>query len=393
MEWLLGVIEFAVEWLGSRVATAHRPPAINTSTTPQEASPRWSGRLGLATSSSRESAMEAMENSSNITPAQGQTPTRKPHLLDCCLDLRLALRKPPPLVRHVLPGLLAGTVGLLAAPGGKGKTMLLLQLAVAMATGRPICAGLFDNLPGVVSRVTEPSRVVLLLAEESPAIATCRMHTIVSDLLQGAPDLFNAGDRDAFLDVLASNLILLPHADSGRPCLFQRNGTATALYRQLAEVSDGAALVLADPLRQLHSGDEVDSEYMTHVMSQLHKLVAGTQGAMLVAHHTSQASSVAAYGDLAQAARGSTAITDAVRCQINLSTPAEKWLADKKLQVRDRDRVLRLDVAKANNLPPIPTQLLVRERGGLLRLARRGEFAPNGMEARSLVRTSGQVPR
>ena len=48
------------------------------------------------------------------------------------LDIRQALTTPPPPPDHVLPGLLAGTVGMLAGPGGIGKTMLELQLASAL---------------------------------------------------------------------------------------------------------------------------------------------------------------------------------------------------------------------------------------------------------------------
>jgi hypothetical protein len=142
----------------------------------------------------------------------------------------------------------------------------------------------------------------------------------------------------------------------------------------LRRLCDGADLVLLDPLRQLHRGDEVDSSFMTDVMGLLHDVVAGTTGALLVAHHTSQASSVSDYGERAQAARGSTAITDSVRYQLNLSSPTTKWLIENGIRFDQPERLLRVDVAKSNYLPPVPTQLLLRGDGGILRQPRKHEL-------------------
>jgi len=304
-------------------------------------------------------------------------PAKKRHGFDLALarfPIGLSLLSDPPALSHVLPGLLVGTVGLLAAPGGKGKTMFLLQLAAAMALGRPICGGLFEFGGKDTCRRTAPSKVVVLLAEESAAIVNHRLHTILTSMmLGGSPLLPHKEDLD-LLETLQRNLVVLPCADHGRPTLFDRDGKTTWIYEQLQQLSQGANLVLLDPLRQLHNGDEIDSGYMTEVMSSLQRIVAGTSGALMVAHHTSQASSVADYGDRAQAARGSTAITDAVRFQLNLSTPTEKWLLSKGIGYADTDHLLRVDVAKANHLPPVPTQILLRGPGGVLRQAKQHEL-------------------
>ena len=285
------------------------------------------------------------------------------------IDVSL-LSAPQPL-RHVLPGLLEGTLGLFAGPGGKGKTMLLLQIAVAVAGGLPICGGLFDFGVPELRRAEGSGKVVLLLAEETAHIVSARLHAILRSMAIGdSPLLPHKADLD-MLEVLQQHLVILPCADHGRPMLLDREGRPTGLFRRLKELCEGARLVLLDPLRQLHSGDEIDAAYMTDVMSLLRSLVAGSKGAALVAHHTSQAASVADYGERAQAARGTTAITDAVRFQLNLSSASAKWLTDNGLSAVDPERLVRVDVAKANHLPPMPTQLLIRGAGGVLRMAKK----------------------
>ncbi len=93
------------------------------------------------------------------------------------LNIAHMLRNPPPPLDHVLPGLLAATVGLVVGPGAVSKTMLALQMAIAMATGTPLLGGLVG---GAGPRSAEPARVVLVLAEESAHVVWHRLHAIAS---------------------------------------------------------------------------------------------------------------------------------------------------------------------------------------------------------------------
>lgn len=281
------------------------------------------------------------------------------------LDIARALAGPAPVLQHVLPGLLEGTVGLVTASGGTGKTMLLSQLAVAMATDTPICGGLFDDDLTDVRRVRGARKVVFVAAEEPEAVMKLRLRTAVTPLLPAQSSLFGRERAHALGEQLCANLRI--HALAGnRPKLFDSAGEPTETYAQLAmEVAD-AGLIILDPLRQLHDGDENSSGYMTSVMAGLQELVANKPCALLVAHHASQAATLNGYADHASASRGTTAITDAVRWQCNLSRPSPDWLRQRGCPPAGPGGLLRVDLAKANYVQQTAGQLLARGQGGLL---------------------------
>ncbi|MGF6937111.1 Mrp family chromosome partitioning ATPase [Paraburkholderia sp. UCT70] len=97
------------------------------------------------------------------------------------LDIRLTLTTPPPTLDHVLPGLLAGSVGVVAAPGGTGKSMLLTQIALAIAAGQPVLVGAMTSCPA-----STPAKVVIFLAEETRAVMHHRLPAASSRGLRGA---------------------------------------------------------------------------------------------------------------------------------------------------------------------------------------------------------------
>lgn len=290
------------------------------------------------------------------------------------LDIRRILTTPPPKLDHVLPGLLAGTVGMLAGPGGVGKTMLELQLALAVASGTPICGGLFDDDDGMAPR--SPGRVVLVTAEESTAVLWHRLHAIVSTLF-GARQRFGIGlAPNALLDLWERNLVLFPLAGAQRVTLVNREHQSTPVNNLLRKVSEGARLVMLDPLRQFHDCDENDSAAMNAVVRITHGLAASTQAAVVFAHHTNRASGQLGMGDTAAAARGSSALTDGVRWQCNLSKPGKDAAKLHGIGEAERGRFLLVDIAKANYLPPQPTAVVERLTGGVLARVRHAAGEP-----------------
>ena len=74
------------------------------------------------------------------------------------LDLRRASTEPPAPFDFVVPGLMAGTVGALVSPGGTGKSMWALQMALSLSAG--------VDMLGLGSGVSSGQPVVFLSAED-----------------------------------------------------------------------------------------------------------------------------------------------------------------------------------------------------------------------------------
>lgn len=277
------------------------------------------------------------------------------------LDLRGLLTSAPPPLDHVLPGLLSGTVGMLAGPGGVGKTMLELQLGMALATGTPACAGLFAGLMPAAG----PAPVVLVTAEESAAVLQHRLHAIACALFEQQERFGMDLDYAEFVTRLERNLRLFAGA-SHRYALLDRELQRTSVLPDLASACEGARLVLIDPLRQFHECDENDSAAMNLMVQTLRRLAERTRAAVVFAHHATKAATLTGQGDAAGAARGSSALTDGVRWQLNLSRMSREQAQQAGIADDARGQFLLLDVAKSNYLAPQPTQRLQRLAGGVL---------------------------
>ena len=274
------------------------------------------------------------------------------------LNIRSTLDNPPPVLDFVLPGLLAGSAGTMVGSGGVGKTTLLMQVAVALSTGMPTIKDVFPT-------VGKPSRVVFIAGEESGDILRIRLHAI-GNLLTNEPvqkSLLSSAMTKHDKTLMEQNLHLVPAA--GHSVCLIKNGEPTEFYEALCQFCIGARLVIIDPLRRLHDGDENSSAAMTQVVQVLESLAKRTGAAIIVAHHMNKGAAFADASDAAAASRGSSALTDAVRWQLNLSGMTQKeakWFG----LTAEHKAYLKLDFAKTNYAAPQPTIWLKRLDGGVL---------------------------
>ncbi len=305
------------------------------------------------------------------------------------IDIRSVLTRTPPTLDHVLPGLLRGTVGMLAGPGGIGKTSLELQIAMGLATGTPVLGGLFETLG--IEVVPQPARVVLVTPEEQADVLAHKLHAVAKHLLRPVHDGGTCLSPTVFLERLASNLVLFAEDDVGSTTLLDARGRVSSGARGLLRAARGARLVILDPLRQFHAGDENDSGAMNRAVRLLRQLAARSGAAVVFAHHTSRAATQLGVSDTSGAARGSTALTDGVRWQLNLSQPTKEWakMHGKDEAVR-RHHVL-LDIPKANYLAPPSTKVLRRGPGGVLDWA--SDLSAGGASGLAAHRRQGVVRR
>ena len=276
------------------------------------------------------------------------------------LDIAQLLRTSPPVPDHVLPGLPVGALGLLVAPGGTGKTMLLLQTAVALATGKLFLNGAMGRQAGCA-----PGRVVMFAAEETVDELHRRLHQVLRQLVDAQAALGETLSQPSTLELLSSNLHIYPMAGATRLRLDGTEGSEPELAF-LREAAKGARLVVLDPLRQFHSGDENDSWVMTNLVHQCLAIATQERCAFILAHHTNKQATVTGYGDKAAASRGSAALTDAARWQLNLSELDPGLARERGIPQADAWQYVRVDLAKANYLSGQPPVVLHKGVGGVL---------------------------
>lgn len=192
-----------------------------------------------------------------------------------------------------------GKVGQLVAEGGGGKTMAMVQLAIAVATGST-WLGALD--------VASPGRVLAVLGEED------------ADEVQRR--VFNAARASRAPSPAIGMIVTMPLA--GIPCaMIERdefgNPTDAAflhwLRGYLAEPTETPwRLIIADPLSRLAGLEaEKDNAQATRFIEALESLAVKTGATVLVAHHSNQSSRGAGSKVTATSSRGVTALVDGVR--------------------------------------------------------------------------------
>uniref|UniRef100_UPI0040460506 AAA family ATPase n=1 Tax=Providencia xihuensis TaxID=3342830 RepID=UPI0040460506 len=82
------------------------------------------------------------------------------------IEIMFAFTNEPPSFDYVLPNMVAGTVGAIVAPGGVGKSMLALQLAVQIAGG-PDLLGMGELMTGHVAYLPAEDPRLVALKEKS----------------------------------------------------------------------------------------------------------------------------------------------------------------------------------------------------------------------------------
>ncbi len=257
------------------------------------------------------------------------------------IDILAAFSVEPAPIDYILPNMISGTVGALVSPGGAGKSMLTLQLALQIAGG-PDLLGLGD-LP------TGP--VVYLPAEDPPVAIHHRLHALGQHL--------TPGQRQDVADGLTIQSLI-----GAGPNLMDR-----AWFDSLRRAAQGRRLMVLDTFRRFHVEDENSSGAMAQVISRMEALAAETGCAIVFLHHASKGAAVMGAGDQQQASRGSSVLVDNIRWQAFLTGMTAQEAQSWGVEDCQRGFFVRFGVSKANYGAPFLDRWLRRHEGGVLRPA------------------------
>src|SRR5215472_14611301 len=200
-------------------------------------------------------------------------------------------------------------------------------------------------------------RVIYLSAEDSGDIIHERLYHIGSKL--------NTGQREK-----CSQWIHAEDLTKATPDLI--NGKLAEEWRkEIERLASQSRLLLLDTLRSFHSADENNSQAMAVLIGHLRAIAARTGCAIVFLHHTNKSAATSGQGDIQQASRGSSVLTDNVRWQAYLagmtSEESEK-LTNENGQLIDEDRgyYVRFGISKQNYGIPFTEKWLKRSKGGIL---------------------------
>lgn len=266
-------------------------------------------------------------------------------------------RTPPPrryLLKDCLP---VGKVGAIIAPGGTGKSQFVLQIAISIASGVPLAGGGWE--------VGESGGVLALFAEDDSEEVRRRYYYTVKSMESNpsARDLAQTLQERLFVRSMVAQDNLMTMVHPANSTVF-RTDYAERLINTVQDVPN-LKLIIIDPASRFRGGNENSAEDMTRFVEALEYVSRQTGATVLVIHHANK-SSMQGADQTQSAARGSSAFSDGLRWQINLSpmTPPEAKAHD--IPDDQRHNYLSATITKNNYAAPQPPVFLRRTDGGVL---------------------------
>jgi len=264
----------------------------------------------------------------------------------------------PASLDFVLPGMLHGTVGGLISPGGAGKSLTALQIAIQIASG-------VDTIRW--GQELKRGRVVYLAAEDPVDALHFRLHELGKQLPPAA--------REAVCDQLTIHSLV---GEKDRINLLD-----PPTEHGLLEVARGCRLLILDTLRRFHVANENDSGDMAKVVASLEHISAQTGTSVLFLHHSTKSSSLGGTVDEQQSSRGSSVLVDNVRWQGFLSGMSKAEAREMGIEPERRRFFVRFGVSKQNYGMPLDDVWFERGAGGILRVVKFEETACSQKNAKT----------
>ena len=299
-----------------------------------------------------------------VTPRQAARPAERPLELPDWFATRYAGDAPKQqfLIDGSIP---LGVVSVLAAMGDTGKGMITLDLALAIATGKPRSVSVSPEPMALGGAVRAFGTAVVITAEDDEAEVHRRLERLDPERLR-----LKQPER----------LIVVPLPNAGGPIPLVtsgRNGPeATARFHDLRDQLTGIAdlrLVVFDPLSSfIHADVNADPAASSFVTGLLAGLATETGAAVIVAHHMRKPQGnrpISTVEQARDAVRGTSALVDGVRLVYAFWPSSEEYQSGvfKTLDGKPvRNAVFQGAVVKANGTVDRTIRTYLRAPTGLL---------------------------
>lgn len=217
-----------------------------------------------------------------------------------------------------------GYVSLLVAPGGTGKSSLLLAMSLAMVTGRPLL--------GI--KVHQQCNAALLNLEDPQdeidrRLTALAIHYGLTDDDIGGRLFASPPERVVTIAGIGDDGFSVVHPDE------------KVIIERVRDENIGFLGV--DPFAESHTLEENSNPAMIKAAAAWRRVARAGNCGVILAHHVrkGQIESI-------EAARGAKALTDSARIGLLLSSMSEEEASELGVDPDDRLQFVRLDDAKAN---------------------------------------------
>ena len=223
-------------------------------------------------------------------------------------------------------------VSVLVAPGGVGKSALVLGQALALATGKNFLAEkIHHSVPAWVLNLEDP-----LEETERRLAALMIRHQIPRADVAGRIFLHSGRQRRVRMAVIGTDGFTIAYPD--------RAAIVETVKAQ------GIGLIVVDPFVKSHTLDENSNAHMDAAATAWAEVAEATGAAIQLVHHMRKGNADDSLASV-ESARGAKSLTDAARVARLLSPMSLTEAEQLGVKPAERWRHVRLDDAKANLAP------------------------------------------
>ena len=229
--------------------------------------------------------------------------------------------------------LMRGTISLIVAPGGAGKSSLVVGMALSMVMAAPLLEKWVPN---------KRQNVWLWQLEDST--------DELARSIQAAVNHYGLSELQ-----LSTGLFVNSALDGTGLCLATQTRDGAKILEPIAEAiseqikANNIDVLIIDPFVSSHQASENDNGAIDAIAKRWARIAAETNCAILLVHHSRKNNGMDVDAD---SARGASALVNAARNVLTLNPMTENEATRLGIKKEERFRYFRTYNAKANRAPP-----------------------------------------